>query len=88
MQIILTEQEYNKLISQSMQNTNWESYAHNLEKKIDYIFNVGKKVMYKDIINYLREKGFTFEDIETLMSILRQRHDIPTDFNGVFNSNC
>ena len=33
MQVILTEQEYNKLISQSKQNTNWESYAHDLEKR-------------------------------------------------------
>lgn len=64
MQIILTEQEYNKLISQSKQNTEWETYAHDLEKKIDDIFNAGKKVMFdamhKDTISYLREKGFSF----------------------------
>lgn len=88
MQIILTEQEYNKLISQSNQNTNWELYAHDLEKKIDDIFNAGKKVMFdamhKDTIDYLREKGFTFEDIETFISILRQKHNIPTEFNGMF----
>jgi hypothetical protein len=86
MQVILTEQEYNKLISQSKQNANLESYAHELEKKTDDIFNAGKKVMfgamYKDTIDYLREKGLSFEDIETFMSNLRQKHDIPTDFNA------
>lgn len=83
MQVILTEQEYNKLISQSKQNTNWESYAHELEKKIDGIFNAGKKAMFdamhKDTINFLEGKGLVSEDIEAFMSILRQKHDIPTE---------
>lgn len=91
MQVILTEQEYNKLTSQSKRNASWESYAHDLEKKIDDIFNAGKKfmfdAMYKDTIYYLREKGFSFEDIETFMSNLGQRYNIPTEFNGVLNTN-
>lgn len=88
MHVILTEQEYKELISQSKKDTSWESYVNVLEKKTDDIFNAGKKAMFEDMYNgiiyYLRGKGLDSEDIGIFMDTIRQRHDVPTDITEHF----